>query len=385
MRTALVWVIACGAACGDGGAGDGGSGETTGAATSGTPTDPGETSETDPGVPTGECRLLAQDWTVEVVAVDGDPYDVRLDLVAGEPAVAWVSKGQFGAEMMYSARSGGTWSHEKVRASTNLGVPGLAHDGDGAPHLLYGFDNALGGAVELSARRDGAWTMVPFTTDRLSDICSLARAPDGVHGLFRSLYPLYEAVPADAGWTQEFVDDGDRGGGMASAGIGNDLRVADDDVLHASYIDATHAVNVARKTPDGWQRRTVAPDDADFEATAIALDPSGGVHVAYTRESDHVLMLATPQGDAWSVEAIDSGGANAHAAQLEIDGAGVRHLAVAHGGLDVRHADDADGAFAWATVASEVTTASTSLILDADGRPWLVWGVDTNLCVAFRG
>lgn len=340
----------------------------------------------------GDCALLDPSWTVEVIAVDDRPEEVRLAFAPdGAPAIAWVSDYMnITQSLEYAWRDAGAWVHESVMGSNpGLGRPGIAFGGDGTPYLLFGWEHSLGGAMSIAQRRDGAWTTTMLVADRAASVSSLATRSDGaVMGLFNLLWELQSVAPDGlGGWAQSVVDDGmmTNRGGMASAGIGNDLAFDDADVAHASYYDATDAVFYARGEAGTWTRETIATEVA-YDVTAIAIDPAGEPHVAYADDDAGSLLLASRDAGVWSSQTIETDGGGGVNAQLAIDGAGVRHVAHFRGeGSELRYDDDVDGDFALVTVAAPIEYAALSLELDADDRPWLVWAAGEHLCLAQRG
>jgi hypothetical protein len=383
-------VVAC-ASCSGASAEDAGGGGTD---ATGPGADDGATSAADGSadgtaetgaVGVGECLLLDPAWTVEPIPVDQRIEEVRLVLDgAGEPRLAWVGNAMNLVDQLhYAEKAGGaTWVHEDVRGSDEgMGVPGLAVDDAGDPHILLGYRHSLGGSMEVASRVGGTWTAVSLPSDRASETSSLARMPDGtLLGLYHQLYPLHAISPDGAGgWTQTYVDDGTLEGGMASSGIGNDLLVDSAGVAHVSYANATDAIVYASGSVDAWTRETVSADGS-LEDTAIALDPSGVPHIAFRSDASETLVLASRTGDTWSTQTLEQGG---RVAQLEIDAAGARHVAHLQGST-LRYATEADGAFAFTSVAEPVELGALSMLLGPDGRVWLVWGVEETLCVATR-
>ncbi len=383
MRVLLVLsLLAC--ACGDGR-------ERTGGTDAGPTPDEDSGAAVDGGGGSGECAVVDERWAAELLPFEEPESKLAVTLDAeGSPVVAWVA-----AEVVHnlyvSERSGADWVHERVVGSTTaIEVPGLVIDGAGTAHVLYGQYVTSTPVAEIATRGEGGWDVRRLMGDRAPETSTLSLAPDGtVRGTYHDLWNLYLVSPDAAdGWTEEVVDDGMTEGGRASAGLGNDLLIDADGVVHVSYQSAASMLVYARSSEAGWARFVVdeeAGTTTEPKDTAIARTSDGVLHIAYRDSAMDALVIASGGDGGWSFEVVDSTERTGFRPQLEVDDDGVRHLAYTRDDDSLWYANDASGAFEPAMVAAPVEP-TLAMAVSGAGTVHLVWKTSDEyvLCLGRR-
>ena len=179
-----------------------------------------------------------------------------------------------------------------------------------------------------------------------------------------------EGVPAPAPWTIETV------AGIPMVGLPS-IAVDELGVVHLSYSDSTDLWYAARSRAGTWTTTRIAA----ALWNDIAVDASGGVHVAFKvsrdGESDLAYAHKPPDGD-WTITAVHSAGGGT--ASLALD---------ARGGVHVTHQGFSVGPFmysvllpgdAWRTTTVDGYGFMSSLAIDADGGPHVTyWNPELHL------
>lgn len=196
---------------------------------------------------------------------------------------------------------------------------------------------------------------------------------------------------AATSWNTTTVDNaGDVGlyASLALSGTGR-LHVTYWDLTNADLKYATCAVSCA--TGANWQAVTVDDSGSVGSSTSLALDASGGLHVSYSDNTNGNLRYARcpatcTMAAGWQAMTVDSVGEVASSSALVVDGTGRVHVA---------YRDDTNSNLKYATCAAGCATAAgwraltvddvgdvgafPSLVVDASGRLHIAyWDVSSN-------
>ncbi len=239
-------------------------------------------------------------WQLHVLGGYFGVTGISLDLNASDYGhVSWLDT--WTNRLVHQYQDADGWHSEDV---DDLGVlqgnVPLTLDSGGYPHVVYVEENAMN--LIYSYRDGGGWHRDVVDDSGIvygysfSDI--ELDAGDHVHISYydHSNYDLKYAYFDGVIWTLETVDSTD------SVGRNNSLDLDSSGYPHISYRDGTHsALKYAYKDIEGWHPETVA-GYAYHNGTAIVLDSSDHVHLAY---SDGDLRYAYNNGTGWTFEPID--------------------------------------------------------------------------------
>jgi hypothetical protein len=109
------------------------------------------------------------------------------------------------------------------------------------------------------------------------------------------------------------------------------LVVGTDGVVHVVYDDRGAGPTYRRRGAGVWEITAIPIGDFGGDELALAVSPSGGVHVAFESRSDlrHVELPAGSPIAAWLAEEVvdDNGGVNGERASISVDSSGIVHVA----------------------------------------------------------
>ncbi len=223
-----------------------------------------------------------------------------------------------------------TWTRTTLGDGAWYAFPAAACDSTGRLHVAYLDlrDNTLQYLTEL----DGVQSLE--TADASPEAGFFAAmaidSADRIHVVHLSPQEgtLRLSTRAAGAWTTRVVDPA-----VGFAGGYCDIVVDPDDVIHISYLSYSaglRSLMVATDDGDSWNRTVVHAGASlgDIEGTtALTLDASGALHIAYGGEN--VLRYATNASGDWVTIPVDQGpsGADyANAASIATDGAGRIHI-----------------------------------------------------------
>ena len=289
------------------------------------------------------------------------------------------------------ATPGCTWQAETVETSADPGRPVIAADPAGGVHILFR-DPAGCPSLRYAHKAPGAttWTVGSFATNVGQDFQLLGLVSDAAGGLHASYFqgtpPMgcppasphvrYGYKPPGAGWGTYFV------GAPATGGQNTALAVDATGEVHLVYngtpsslptleyargmlqnwtvgsvpstepisqlpsirLDAARGVHVAvqsagtdagmmyaGRSPTGTWTTTPISAPTVRGTSSIEVDAAGGVHIAYSDQSQFILHHAyRPAGGTFSSTPIDTTYSMAHPT-IRVDRAGVLHVIYASG------------------------------------------------------
>lgn len=227
----------------------------------------------------------------------------------------------------------GFQSSEIVDGQGNVGWDcSIALDYEGKPHIAYQ-DRTEQLPKHAEKQPDGSWDIEPMLPDgyetgiydtRQMSI-EVSYEPGLAEGFVHVCLYLYYANPmplpfdgkdlvylckngsGPIGWSIEAVD--------VPGDVGNycDLALGPDGVPHISYYDATnsslkYAVRNGSIGPDYWVTTTVDNTGSVGQHTSIAVDKLGGVHISYYDQGNDDLKYAykAPDGNTWDISTLDN-------------------------------------------------------------------------------
>lgn len=209
------------------------------------------------------------------------------------------------------------------------GLPSLALDKSGNPHISYGFETLDPSKLNPHCLKHATWT--------------------------------------GSAWKTETVESG-------PMGWHNSIAVDKAGNSHISYDDSSNGnLKYARWTGSAWNTEIVDSTDTYGPYSSLALDSSGNPHIIYF--NGHTLMYAKKTGMGWVTTAVDSD-CSLWAASLALDAAGNPHICYSSGSpsYDLKHARWTGSAWQIETVDSIKVGMITTFALDTNGNPHIYSG-----------
>ena len=281
----------------------------------------------------------------------------------------------------------------------------LAADADGNPHLSYlvlpekavqgeeAPQPAAGQPVPPLVRHahfaEGAWTRNEVATEQGSDAdgeTAISVDDEGVHHVAWTT-PDAVLYSSNAGGSFAEPDTVTRAKaqGLSVTTDGDGAPWLAFYVVSADPEAGTDIVRVATPAGDAWTVETAAEaslptsdSEATVGTTGIGVGPDGPV-VAYGSEGQ--TFLARDTGPLWESEVADGNGG--FGVSLAVDGDGNPHLSYLNADGQVRHAHSVDGA-AWETsqVGEGLLDGVTSIAVDGDGIHYVAWQQESGAVLA---
>ena len=221
----------------------------------------------------------------------------------------------------------------------SLKYPSLASNSEGDPSIAYYYEYSVAGTpngdLMLATETDGTWsTLVLDQTGDVGQRPSLAIDADD------KLYVSYFYASDSSGYTKKQLKlatncsgtwktstiDG-TGVGAHKVGEYSALLVDSSGSLHVAYYDETaQALKYAKGSSCGnsWTTESVDdPSGADVgKDLSMAMDSDGKISIAYYDATNKDLKLASGKSGSWSVKTLDSKGDTGQYSSLALDAAG---------------------------------------------------------------
>jgi len=259
---------------------------------------------------------------------------------AGAPAVAYIDG--ISGNLMLARRSGSAWSSEVVDDRGFSGYDcSLEIDAAGAMHVAY--SDLEAGTVRYATDAGGAWTIETIAS---GDFPSLALGPEGevvVSLLSHLSSSTVQLATRDAGeWRFDTVP------GPVQP-LFTSLGLDADGAAHLVYGDlgrlGESELWYATNASGAWTTELVDDDGDTGLEPELAVDPWGAVHVAYIRYirgdlvvlDDRMLRYATNAGGAWQAETVDDTADTGYDPAIAIDPRGGIHIAYGEAPRDPAH------------------------------------------------
>ena len=220
-------------------------------------------------------------WTAETVDAQGwCSSSLALD-AANKVHLAYYANSASSSELRYATDAPGTWVHHTVdlfTRDTGCSMPAaslsIAVDAAGAADIAYAGKYPDYG-LEYATNRSGAWINATIDTGYILNLSAALDANGKMHVVYadNAHQIRYAHQDASDAWVTEVV----------AAGSGNDPSLALDASGHAhiSYVSSLNGSQLIYATNAAGSWHFVPLGNADFAATAIALDPLGKVHISY--------------------------------------------------------------------------------------------------------
>ena len=387
-RLFLAWglsVVSSGAlACGGAGSNTGEntveSGDIGEATSQGEAGEVGEVGGGDMGVE-GACVGFDERFVLE--EVPSLPPAILADEIAfaltpdGRPAVAYRAMEDGIEKLIYTERApGGAWEETSLTAGGALSGLALAFSSDGRPHLLHAA-SVPGAQTVLRVREGSEWgsTVVSAQGSKKNDLFT---APDGsVHGIFSEGGVVLLLRPDGAdGWETVWLNTASPDPVlMVSSGLGIDAVYDDDGVMHASHSVSTGALVHSALDAD-LPMNTEIGATSNEELTAIAVDGSGGLHVAFHRATPEELTVASLGTGGWTLSSVEAGASSAGLLISQVDRFHLFHIDAAG---ELRYGS-ADGAVPSLLDGVVGPVGRARYAIDEQGRPHFLTRAGDQLC-----
>jgi hypothetical protein len=340
-----------------------------------------------------EVRTDMSAWSIEVVDSAGvGAFSLALD-ASGYPHIGFNDLRAFPSKSLKHARwDGFGWTMEDVDAVGDVGYyASLALDASGHPHISY--IDAANDALKYAQWNGSQWRIDTVdAVDISGGYCSLALdASDQPH---ISYYDdtddnLEYARWTGSVWTISAVDN------VGVFGTRPSLVLDASGYPHISYHTMTYngtyvgTVQYAWWNGTAWTIDRVAAGNS-YHFISLALDASGHPHISYFDDTDDDLRYARWDGFAWVHQTVDAEGDVGRGTSLALDASGHPHISY----IDFRASYNSSMKYAqWngsAWSIEDVDTSpgmhlawSTSLALDATGRPHLIYNNNGELKYAY--
>ncbi|NLH50943.1 MAG: hypothetical protein GX444_20400 [Myxococcales bacterium] len=277
-------------------------------------------------------------WVMESVAGPAAASITATDLLLDENGHSYLSflRGIEGGEAAICDNASGDWSTTVIQIHGTDDIErdnGLARDGQGYLHVVYGFsiDDYWNHQLGYATNRSGAWVWetLPVADEQDPWFASLA-LDDAARPLIayydEELGDLWLATkPADT-WLFEPIDTTGDVGQYVSL-----VRGAAEQWTLAYYDATNRQLKYAVGTPGDWAIETVNEPGEGGAACVLRRDEDGAAHLVYGDEWADILYYATNRSGEWRTTTVDAEGtvSDPWAARkaLAIDGAGIVHVA----------------------------------------------------------
>lgn len=278
------------------------------------------------------------------------------------------------------------WVRTTIDDSVDVEWTSIAVNAANHPYIAYQDGRYTGtlqqvGDIKVASNASGSWQFTPVDNIAPTVYASLATVVDpsgAAHvGYFDfSRRQLKHATNASGAWVAEIVVQETLN--VTSVAMTSDAAGR----LHIVY-NPSGIVTYATNASGAWTSQTVASNEVIYGGAltaGIALDPAGGVHIAYYNYSTRELRHATNVSGAWVSETIDSQGDVGLHVGIASDGAGKLHLSYYDiGNGDLKYASNASGPWATETIDSAGDVAvGTAIALDGAGKPHIAYVDATN-------
>jgi len=182
------------------------------------------------------------------------------------------------------------------------------------------------------------------------------------------------------GWSLATVDSG------AAVGEWCDVAICDDGAVYISYHDADNGdLKVAYRATDTWSIEVVEDGEDTGLYTSLAVDATCGVSLSYYDAVAASLKVASGGFGDWNIETVDEplvvGDDRGRWTSLALDGSGGQHVAYQDAALlDLKYAANTGSGWTLTTVDGVGNKgADACLVLDGSGYPQIVYQDGSNL------
>lgn len=223
----------------------------------------------------------------------------------------------------YVTNTSGIWMMQPVSSSISVDA-NIAVATDNRVHVGYA-DN-LG--VTHAVRSADAWIITVVDEKGWCDSSLAVDSGNNPHLVYYASTPssleIRYATNLSGSWVQEVVDIFLNSIGCALQTRSISLALDKDGVPHVAYAGRApdYGLKHAVKTANGWAVDTV--DSGYVRHMAVAVDPSGIVHIVYVNSSGQLKYARTDASYSWLIETIESYYATAPA--IALDAAGRVHI-----------------------------------------------------------
>lgn len=153
------------------------------------------------------------------------------------------------------------------------------------------------------------------------------------------------------------------------------LAVDDSGGLHIAHYDSNNE-NLEYAHWDGrsWNKKTFNDSNNQGEYTDITVDTSGEPHIVYKDETADKLMYTYGDNGNWKTEVADDDPNAGDYASIALDGSGDAHIAHFNLGDDAfQYTEESFGSWETETIGQSISGAHTSIDIDSSGDPGVAY------------
>jgi hypothetical protein len=320
-------------------------------------------------------------WVSSTVAAHGTAPAIA---VAGtSPRIAYaVSNDNASGGLFYATRAGTVWTSTPVRAGYLAeSHPAIVLDSAGTAYLAYEGTGSQGNTVEYATNSTGSWVRAPIAVGNYPSIGLGTGAARLITYSGSAVYLRSSAAPP---WSGQVVS-------SSAYDMQPDIAMGSDDVPRIVYRVQYPDPGLRFGTWNGAAFVTARITFADDRSPALAIDPAGHAHVAFIRAGTTELWYGTNATGSWTFKEVDATD-TLDCPAIAIGPSGAVHLAAFR--------EHSENGFFYPRVAWYHETAGTwsmledlpivsfpgcpGLAVDATGAPHLVYENGTNLTEAAR-
>jgi hypothetical protein len=304
------------------------------------------------------------EWTS--IAVDASDF-----LHIGYYDATFTGANQQVGAVKYASNAAGAWQTATVDsvAPTVYGSLSLLAASDGSVHIGY-YDFANSFRLRHATKVSGSWLLETIAANALN-VTTVSMARDAANNLHVAYNPggiVTYTTNASGPWASQVIGNNSviLGGATTSA-----IAIDSSGNVHVAYYDfSVPGLSYATNATGSWVTQSV-DDQADVGPhVAIAVDAAGTVHLSYYDVSNGDLKYAANGTGSWAAQTLDSAGDVGKFTAIALDAAGKAHISYTDAtDLTLKYATNASGP--WLTYAIDSSTpvgGYTSIAVDSGGK-----------------
>ena len=278
----------------------------------------------------------------------------------------------------YVTNMTGTWPSLLVDQSS--GPYGTLHANanialDSQNTVQVSFVNSSGLTHAIYA--SGAWLQEVIDPSATCNASLAIDSDNKAHIVYFTPTGLRYATNRSGGWTNsvipgfDFPPDCHRYSDSIYVALGVDAAGA----AHIAYISFDRAFRYATNRGGSWTLYSFGQDL--FTGLALAVTPSGIVHIVYGENTSYALHYRHNTSGAWTNETIDNSG---YFPSLRLDANGKAHVSFWHlAPYDLRYASNSSGTWHSTTIEPATSIGNTDIAVDSQGKAHISFSTNESV------